>query len=103
RERADDDAVAPYPLLPRLHHPLVVDRRRQHLVAPLERVAELAGLQRLRRIAADRDLFAVAAEELRQAPPHLLAPRRQLLPHRVGGREARVIEIALLRLEHRLG
>jgi hypothetical protein len=83
RDLPDDDAFAARALIPRGQHAAVVLVRRQHLVAGLHLDAELADLERFRRVARDRHLLGIAAERARELPAHALDLRLEHLPHRV--------------------
>src|SRR2546427_7997637 len=92
------DAFAALSLVPRREHPRVVLIGGQHLVAPLQRDAELDDLERLARVARDRHLLRVAAEARREAAAHRLELRLQHLPHGVHGGGVGILEIAAHRL-----
>src|SRR5215207_10383699 len=66
-DELETDAVAPLALPQSGEHARVVLRRRQNLVAGLEVETEEQGFERVRSVARDGDLFAVTAEQLREA------------------------------------
>ncbi len=75
-----------FTLTQRGQHSRIVLRRRENFIAGLEIHSHQANLERLRCIARDRDLFAVATKYLRQASANSFRLRLENLPHRVGSR-----------------
>ena len=74
-----------FPLTQCGEHPRVVLGRGENFVAGFEVHAHQQNLKRLRRVARDRDLFAIAAEQLGQAGANGFRLRLEDLPHRVSG------------------
>ena len=97
RDLLQYDAVAPLALLPGRDHARIILRRRQHLVAALERQAQLHDLERLARVAGDRHLFGVATEARGQPAADRFDGGLDPGPHRDRRRLIRDREVALKR------
>ncbi len=89
------DLVARDPLFPRVEHPPIVLRRRQHFVARREIDAELRDLQRLAGVARQRQFLGVDADVGGEAAADGFLVRLEHLPHVINGRLVRDVQVAL--------
>src|SRR5688572_11087991 len=80
-----DQSLAAFALAQRGQHARVVLSGAEDFIARFEIHAHEQDLERLRSVASDGDLFAVAAKDLGQAGANCFRLRLEYLPHRVGG------------------
>src|SRR6185437_2822840 len=94
------DPVAALSLLPGRDHPGIILVRRYDFVSGFQIETELHDLERLARIARDRNLLGIAAERLREPPPARFDSRVENTPHVVSGIHILHFEITNLRIHH---
>ena len=78
-EARDLDAVPPHPLIPRGEHPRIVLLGRDDLVAGLQVDAVLRDLERLARVARDREFLGIAPD-LRGQHARIRSKLRPIMP-----------------------
>ena len=103
RELAEHDAVAALALQPSGDHARIILVGGDHFVAGFQIQAELYDLERLRRIARDRDLLRIAPERARQAPPHGFEAWIENPPHIICRIHILHLEQADFGVHHHLG